>query len=114
MNNPRRWMQIKLLASQAILVLVPIFSLGMSATISSTWLLYLTIVAAIYVAMKYNHSIAVEFFDVGEQLGLLTRGDKIVVLDGITGEKIENPSIIIYDHDTDKLVDNAVLTFEDE
>ena len=51
------------------------------------------------------------FFDVGEHVGKLLRGSKLIVIDN-KGNKLENFVIIVIDADNETVVEDATLTFE--
>jgi len=102
------WMQIKLGMSQLFLVSSPIVAAMLGYT---GWALAFTFGAMLWGAMWYNKHIAVEFFDVGEHVGKLLRGSKLIVIDN-KGNKLENFVIIVIDADNETVVEDATLTFE--
>jgi hypothetical protein len=107
----KTWMETRLRVTQILLASVTMVSMLLIPT--TGWPLFLTIVGLFYLASRLNKSVAIEFYDIGEKTGILTKAEKLVVLQKSTGLKIENPVIIIYDSDTHELIDDCIIAFED-
>jgi hypothetical protein len=106
-------MEIKLVVSQFLIAISPIVAIAIVGT--SSQLLLLGAVATLFLcASWYNKRIAIDFFNIGEQVGLLKQQERLVVLNPKTGKEIENVTILVYDHDSDKLIDQAIITFDEE
>ena len=108
--NPKMWMETKLIVSQMLLALAPIVAVSVAP--SPPWLLFGAMAVLYWLATRYNRASAIEFYDVGEKVGLLTQADELIVLDKNTGERIKNPTIIIYDADTETVRDDCIITFQ--